>query len=61
MDIIERLRDEADLCRNEGADDIAELLGQAVSAIEELRSDIGKRDAFIGSLCLWNDFVLDAK
>ncbi len=34
--IVERLRDEADLCRNEGADDIAVLLDEAADTIEEL-------------------------
>ena len=33
--LVERLNDEADLCRNEGADDIAALLDEAV---EELRA-----------------------
>jgi len=30
-DLIERLSDEADLCRNEGADDIARLLEEVTS------------------------------
>ena len=33
MGLIERLRDEADLCRNEGADDIARLLDEACAAL----------------------------
>lgn len=36
-DIVERLRDEADLCRNETADDVARLLDQAADEIERLR------------------------
>ena len=34
--LVERLGDEADLCRNEGADDIAALLDDARAAIEAL-------------------------
>ena len=37
-DLIERLRDEADLCRNEGADDVARLLDAAADALEALQS-----------------------
>lgn len=32
--LIQRLHDESDLCRNDGADDIANLLGEAVAALE---------------------------
>ena len=32
-DLISRLQDEADLCRNEGADDIAALLDEAAAAV----------------------------
>ena len=45
-ELIEQLNDEADLCRNEGADDIAALLAQAVTQgtadnarIAELKQD----------------------
>jgi hypothetical protein len=38
-DLISRLQDEADLCRNEGAEDIAELLDEAISEIQRLRSE----------------------
>lgn len=33
MSLITRLQDEADLCRNEGADDIAALLDEAATAL----------------------------
>ncbi len=33
-DLIQRLRDEGDLCSNEGASDIAALLDEAVNALE---------------------------
>lgn len=36
-DIVNRLRDEADLCRNDGADDIAELIEAAIDHIALLR------------------------
>ena len=36
-DIETRLSDEADLCRNDGADDIAELLDEAVNVILTFR------------------------
>ena len=32
-DLISRLQDEADLCRNDGANDIAALLDEAVAAL----------------------------
>lgn len=35
--IIERLQDEADLCRNDGAHDIANLLDAAVKEISFMR------------------------
>ena len=34
--LVERLQDEADLCRNDGADDIAALLDEAVAEIRGL-------------------------
>ncbi len=34
-DLISRLQDEADLCRNDGADDIADLLDEAVRALRD--------------------------
>lgn len=36
--LVERLLNEADLCRNDGADDIAALLDEAVAEIGVLRS-----------------------
>ena len=35
--MVERLREEADLCRNEGANDIAHLLDEAVQDIDDLQ------------------------
>lgn len=37
-DILELLSDEADLCRNDGAEDIAILLHEAAAEIETLRA-----------------------
>lgn len=34
-DLISRLQDEADLCRNDGASDIAALLDEAVGALRD--------------------------
>ena len=39
-DLIERLHDEADLCRNEGADDVARLLDEAADALEAARAEL---------------------
>lgn len=39
--LVTRLQDEADLCRNDGADDIAKLLDEAVSALEGREKDAG--------------------
>ena len=36
-DILTRLHDEADLCRNDGANDIAQLLDDAVKEIERMQ------------------------
>jgi hypothetical protein len=36
MNLIERLSNEADLCRNDGADDIAKLLDEAVTSMGRL-------------------------
>jgi hypothetical protein len=34
LELIDRLRDEADLCRNDGANDIAKLLDDAACAVD---------------------------
>ena len=39
-DLIQRLSDEADLCRNDGATDIAGLLDEAQSALEQQAAQI---------------------
>ena len=39
-DIVERLLDEADLCQNEGAEDIATLLSEAAAEITRLRETV---------------------
>lgn len=36
--LVERLRDESDLCRNDGADDIALLLDEAATELERLQA-----------------------
>lgn len=41
--LVERLMDEADLCRNEGATDIADLLDEAWHALEFYRAVQAKR------------------
>ena len=38
-DLISRLQDEADLCRNDGATDIAALLDEAVAALRDRNHD----------------------
>lgn len=38
--LVERLQDEADLCRNEGADDIAALLDEAWQALSYYRDSL---------------------
>jgi hypothetical protein len=38
-DLISRLQDEADLCRNDGAGDIAALLDEAVEALRDRNHD----------------------
>ena len=40
IDLISRLQDEADLCRNEGASDIAALLDEAVAALQAPRPEV---------------------
>jgi hypothetical protein len=37
--LVERLSDEADLCRNDGADDVASLLDDAADRIEALSAE----------------------
>jgi len=49
-DIVTRLNDEADQCKNDGADDIASLLWEASSHIAGLETDITERDATIAAL-----------
>ena len=36
----ERLQTEADLCRNEGADDIANLLDETIAELAQLRAEL---------------------
>lgn len=38
--LVERLQTEADLCRNEGAEDIAALLDEAVTGLQGIASDL---------------------
>ena len=40
-DLISRLQDEADLCRNEGASDIAALLDEATEALRAFAEQNG--------------------
>jgi hypothetical protein len=60
-DILETLGDESDLCRNDGADDIAATLDGAIAEIVNLRAALIKRDTFIGSRGLWDDFIEDSR
>lgn len=41
-DMVDRLRDEADLCRNEGATDIAVLLDEAADELERLSAQVAQ-------------------
>lgn len=43
-DLVERLGDEADLCRNDGANDIADLLDEAAATIKELKAALVEAD-----------------
>jgi len=43
--ITERLQDEADQCRNDGAEDVARLLSDAASAIDSLRTQLAEARA----------------
>lgn len=43
-DIVERLLDEADLCQNEGAEDIATLLSEAAAEITRLRAQLAEAE-----------------
>ncbi len=40
--VVERLQDAADLCRNEGADDVASLLDEAAAALSYYRAGLLK-------------------
>jgi hypothetical protein len=42
--LIERLHNEADQCRNDGADDIANLLGDCICEIRRLRAEAAKSE-----------------
>ena len=50
--LVKALRAEADLCRNETADDIAELLDDAANQVERMREwiarDLQQREPFYG-------------
>ena len=48
-DLITRLREEAGLCRNEGADDIAALLEEAAGALEASGKDAARLEWFISN------------
>lgn len=45
--IVERLRDEANLCRCETAEDVAGLLDEAANEIERLRAHLARAEAAI--------------
>ena len=48
--LIQRLSDEADLCRNDGATDVAKLLDDAVYEIVNQAAQIAEKDAEIARL-----------
>lgn len=48
--MIERLRDESELCANEGADDISDLLDEATETIERLTDALTARDEALASI-----------
>jgi hypothetical protein len=53
--LVEQLNDEADLCRNEGADDVAALLSQSAAELARLKGLIA--DELEAALCAptWPD------
>ena len=53
-DLISRLQDEADLCRNDGAGDIAALMNEAVAALEKARAALQKTMPVWGGTCVWH-------
>lgn len=54
--LADRLSDEADQCRNDGADDIANLLDEARGELERLRKDAG-RYQHIRSNAVWRPTI----
>lgn len=55
--LIERLDDEADLCANEGVDDIAELLSEAATELRALAVRVMELE---GALCQISDMTFDS-
>lgn len=53
--LIERLRDEADLCRNETAYDIAMLLDKAAGTIERLQRSLTASEKQVANLKVMKD------
>jgi len=51
--LVERLQDEADLCRNEGATDIAALLDEAWQALEFYRAGQAKQVPPYVPMAIW--------
>lgn len=60
--LVERLQDEASLCRNEGADDIAALLEEAAAALDakSYDADVGARWRANSSLQEWFPMTAEA-
>ena len=60
--LVERLQDEAGLCRNEGADDIAALLEEAAAALDATSHDaeVGARWRANSSLQEWFPMTAEA-
>jgi len=63
--LLDRLATEADLCRNEGAEDIAGLLDEAVAALRSTlvgfvhAGDLAQMQKFGGGCLLWSDQTED--
>ncbi len=49
IDLLTRLSDESDLCRNESADDIANLLDEAIAELKRLRARVLAHQQVMGA------------
>lgn len=54
-DLISRLQDEADLCRNDGASDIAAMLDEATEALREAAAELERHKPLMQAV----EWILD--